>query len=196
MGLKRKVPPKVMAELVNLPKCMTLSEIGSIYGVSRQRVHQVLQEYKEEHPELFIKITDPAKKEIEKLLEKNMPLKKIAEHFNISINKLKKLMNKYGLKKVFIKEKLDKETLYSLFIEEEKSDSEIAKLYNCSKNTVMKLRYNHGITSDMRPSLKEKLPKDVFIDLYVSQKLPLSRIADLYNTHTQAISKLKREYSL
>jgi uncharacterized protein YjcR len=65
-------------------------------------------------------------------------------------------MEKYSLKRINIKDKLNKEILYSHFVLEGKTDKEIAELYNCSRNTVMKLRYANGIKRDMR-ELKQKV---------------------------------------
>lgn len=152
MSFKKHVSPEELANMVNPPNCISLSQIGKMYNVTRQRVHQVLKEYKKERPELFVERTFPSKQELEKLLEKNISLVSIANHFNISTSRLRKLMDEYGLKKEFIKDKLDKETLCTLFIKQRKTDEEIAKMYNCSKNTVKKLRYQYGII--MRPSKK------------------------------------------
>lgn len=156
MSLKKKLSPEVLADMVNPPKSMSLSEIGSIYNVSRQRVHQVLKEYKKLKPHLFKGPQYPSKEEIQRLLDKNISINAIAKHFNITTNRLKKLMGKYNLKKVYIKEKLTKEKLYLHFVLEKKSDREIAELYNCSRNTVMKLRYLNGITMDMRKEVDYK----------------------------------------
>lgn len=157
MSLKKKISPAKMAEMVNPPNNMSLSKIGAMYNVSRQRVHQVLKEYKEREPELFIKPEDPSKEEIKNLLDKNMSISAIAKHFGITTGKVKKLMQKYNLKKVYIKDRLTRDKLYLHFVIERKSDREIAEKYNCSRNTVMKLRYINGITIDLRNSLKKKI---------------------------------------
>jgi|LSQX01.2.fsa_nt_gb uncharacterized protein YjcR len=156
MSLKKKISPEKMAEMVNPPNSMPLSKIGSMYNVSRQRVHQVLKEYRQLEPNLFIKPKDPSKEEIQDLLDKNISLTAIANQFNVSVNKIRKLMEKYSLKRINIKDKLNKEILYSHFVLEGKTDKEIAELYNCSRNTVMKLRYANGIKRDMR-ELKQKV---------------------------------------
>ncbi|NLZ52085.1 MAG: hypothetical protein GX892_02870, partial [Thermoanaerobacteraceae bacterium] len=87
----------------------------------------------------------------------NMSISAIAKHFGITTGKVKKLMQKYNLKKVYIKDRLTRDKLYLHFVIERKSDREIAEKYNCSRNTVMKLRYINGITIDLRNSLKKKI---------------------------------------
>ena len=86
------------------------------------------------------------------MLDKNISINAIARRFNITPNKVSKLIKKYNLKKVYIKDKLTKEKLYFYFVVERKTDREIARMYNCSRNTVMKLRYMNSIKKDMRKS--------------------------------------------
>ncbi len=152
MSLKKKISPEELANMINPPNNMSLSKIGAMYNVSRQRVHQVLQEYKKLKPELFKKPEYPSKEELEDLLDKNISINAIARRFNITPNKVSKLIKKYNLKKVYIKDKLTKEKLYFYFVVERKTDREIARMYNCSRNTVMKLRYMNSIKKDMRKS--------------------------------------------
>lgn len=196
VGLKKLITAEEMANMVNPPSKMSLNDIGKKYGVSRQRVHQVLQEYKEQFPELFVGNVEPTKEEIKEKLDKNYSLSDIAKDFEISTGHLKKKMDEYGLKKQFIKDVLTKEILIELYVNKEKSDDEIANMYNCSANTVMKLRYNHNIHESMKRTLGEKLTRDIFIDLYINKKLLLVQLAELFGTNIQNVIKLKKEYKI
>lgn len=156
MSLKQKLSPREMAAMVNPPNRTPLSKIALKYNVSRQRVHQVLQEYRKVKPELFKNIEKPTREQIKKKIEKNEALIDIAKHLNITLGQLRKLMDEYEIEKKTIKDTLTKERLFSLFVIKRKSDSEIAGLYNCSPNTVKTLRYRHRILLKNRKGEMEK----------------------------------------
>lgn len=195
-GLKKVLTPQKMLELLSPPYKMNFSKIGMKYNVSRQRIHQIYKEYKRQYPEMFKLPQEPSKEEIEGLLKKNVPLSKIAATFDISVGRLKKLMFKYGLKKTFIKDVLTTECLKDLYIEQEKTDQEIAQFFNCSPNTVMKLRYSYGIYKHMRKPLCKKLTKELFYELYVEKDLLLSQIAELFNVNIQSVIEIKKSYGI
>lgn len=195
-GIKDSLTPEKMIELLSSHR-MNLSKIAKQYKVSRQRIWQIFQDYKANYPELFSNIRrEPNKEEIEELLAKHVPLFKIAEKFRISGTHLKKIMDRYGLKKMYIKDILTPECLRHLYVDLEKSDSEIAQLYGCSRNTVMKLRYEYGIYKAMRKPLVAKITKELFNELYVDKGLTLSQIADLFGCNIQTVAKLKKFYQI
>lgn len=194
-GLKHKLMPQELRRL--LDRNLSLSKIAQMYGVTRQRMHQVYCEYKELYPELFSEAKSlPSKEEIEGYLARNMPLSKIAQSFGISQSRLRKLMQKYSLKKELIKDRLTADELKRLYVESEMSDGEIAAMYGCSKNTVMKLRYTYGIYEFMRPKLEQKLPKELFEELYVKQELSLAQIAEIFGTNIVNVMELKKKYGI
>lgn len=196
MGLKKRLSPEKLADYVNPPRELSFSKIGRKYGVSRQRVHQIYNEYRSKWPELFITKRDPTKEELEALLKKHTTFRAMAEELGVTTGRLKRYLQTYGLKKPFLKDLLTKEVLMQLYVVEEKSDQEISKLYRCSPNTVMKIRYDLGIYESMRKTLRQKLTRDVFIDLYEKRDLSLNQIAHLFNTHIQKVIDLRKEYNI
>lgn len=196
MSLKDVLSAEKLAELLNLPKKKSLAAIGAEYHVSRQRIHQLYREYVRQRPELFPSRKVPAAEEIRDLLAANAPLSKIAKKYSLSVGKLKKYMNAYGLKKEYLKEKLKRDELYRLYVELEMSDEKIARMYNCSPNTIMKLRYENQIYERMRRSLRERLTPEIFKELYEKEGLRLEQIASLFKANVQTVIRLKREYGI
>lgn len=194
MGLKKTLTPSVLASYINPPMNLSFSEIGTKHDVSRQRVHQLYKEYKKNHPDLFVEKTVPGKAELESLLTSCPTLKEVAEKLDMTVNKLKRLMKRYDLKKQFVKEALSHDVLHQLYVVEEKSDDEIGRQFRCSRNTVMKLRYEFGIYESMRKTLADKLTKEIFEELYEQRGVSLHQLASLFGTHIQNIIELKTMY--
>lgn len=194
--LKQRLTPEKLANLVNPPNNVSLSKIGQQFKTTRQRVHQILRDYKQEHPDLFLKKKDPQKEEIKEFLSQNMPLFRIARHFDISTNRLKKLMVKYGVEKAYLKDIITKEVLEDLFVRQGKSNREIAAMYNCSHNTIMKLRYTSEVYKSDRDPLKSRLTKKIFKDLYVGKNFLLKQIAEVFGVNLHNVSRLKKEYKI
>jgi predicted DNA-binding protein YlxM (UPF0122 family) len=196
VSVKKELTPEILAELTNPPKEMSLSVVARKYRVTRQRIYQLYKEYKEENPGLFYEPPKMNSAEIQMFLNQNKTLTEIADYYEITTGTLKKFMKKNNLKKSYIKDMLTRDVLYNLYVELEKSDEEIAELFNCSPNTVMKIRYNEGIYEYMRKPLYEKLTKELFIKLYLKEKLCLIQLAELFNTNIQNILILKEEYGI
>lgn len=196
MSIKKVLTPEVFAKLANPPKRMSFSEIAKMYKVSRQRIYQIYNEYKSQYPDLFYEPPKPNREQIEEFLCNNWSLSQIAAYYEITPGTLKKYMEKYNIRKQFLKEILTRDLLYHLYVELEKDDIEIAEMFNCSPNTVMKLRYINGIYENMRKPLSEKLTREIFIELYLKKRLLLSQIADLFNTNIQNVIQLKKEYRI
>lgn len=125
-------------------------------SVSRQWVHQIYKEYKQQNKALFEKIEYQKKLEreenkisklkIEEYIKNRTSVAKICSELKIGYFTLKKLMDEYGLEIKPVKEKLDYETMYKLYILEEKTDKEIAGIYYCSKPTITAIRLKLNIT--------------------------------------------------
>jgi predicted DNA-binding protein YlxM (UPF0122 family) len=196
MSIKKELTLEKLAELTNPPIRMSLSVVARKYRVTRQRIYQLYKEYKEENPGLFYEPPKMNPSEIQKFLNQNMTMTEIADYYEVTTGTLKKFMRKNNLKKCYIKDVLTKEILYHLYVELEKSDEEIAELFNCSPNTVMKFRYNEGVYKYLRKPLYEKLTKETFIWLYLEEKLCLFQLAELFRTNIQNILALKEDYGI
>ena len=197
MCLKDNLTPEKLVDLLYKQK-LNMRQIGSQFGVSRQRIHQVYSAYKKNYPELFTahQTMVPSKKQIQNALAKTSSMAKAAQNLRLTTSQLRTLMKRYKLKKAFLKDRLEPQVLVHLYIDQELSDQEIASRFNCSPNTIAKLRYQYGIYQDQRPTLEEKLPKKLFEELYLGRGLLLSQIAELFGVSVQKIINLKKVYQI
>jgi len=196
MSLKKQLPPQVLAEMVNPPQCRSFGSIAREFGKSRQRVHQIYKEYKEKYPELFKEKEIPEGEVIKEALDRGDSYTKIMQDFNLTTTELKKILEKHGLKKKLVKDILTKERLMELYVDKELDDEAIGKMFNCSPNTVMRARYEHGIYKEMRRPLREKLTPELFKKLYVDERVKGVQLAELFNTNIANILELKKEYGI
>ena len=148
-------PEKMSLLLINDKK--TFADIGRMYKTSRQRIHQIYNEYSKE--EKYCKLFEnykriPSKEELELKFEKHCTYSELCEEYNISFLKLKKILKGYNLSKKFINEQLTREKLIDLFINKNMTDKQISKLYDCSENTVKKLRQDNEVIKKDRKNNK------------------------------------------
>ena len=196
MTLKEKISHEELAKYLNPPNPSSYQDLGNKYNVSRQRIHQLYQEYSQEKPSLFQQNSMPTKEELQPKLDQGNTLQEVADNFHISLSTLIRLMKKYGLKKKFLKEKMHRRVLHRLYVEKEWSDDAIADYFGCSVNTVMKARYENKVYASMRKPISEKLTKRIFYDLYVKQDLSLQQLAELFSISRQQVVKLKKAYEI
>lgn len=156
MNIKESLTPEKMSILLIKEK-KTFADIGRIYNTSRQRIHQIYNEYKtldlqkSEEKQLFKDFKRiPTKEEIQKKIEEHYTYSQLCNEYNISFLKLKKILNGYKLEKKFIKNELTKEILIDLFIHKNLTDKEISEIYDCSDNTVKKLRQDNDVIKRKR----------------------------------------------
>lgn len=151
-NIKEQLTPEKMSVLLIKEK-KTFADIGRIYGTSRQRIHQIYNEYssEEKYKVLFFNYKRvPTKDEILEKIEKHYTYSQLCTEYNVSFLKLKKILKSYGLEKKFIKEELTKSVLEELFLNKGLTDKQIADLYDCSDNTVKKLRQDNQVVKRKR----------------------------------------------
>lgn len=192
MKLKQELTPQILADLINPPESKSLQVIGEMFGVSRQRVHQILNGYKKEHPHLFVKKALPSALEMTVATS----LSELSRQYGVSVNRIKSLMKKASIEREPLTQKISEETLRHLYVQMEWGDKEIAELFGCSQHTVMKLRYGYGIHATLRLPLETKLSKERFVELYVEQGFLLTQIASVYGVGVQRITSLKKQYGI
>lgn len=190
-------------------KNMSLSKIGKIYGISRQRVHQIKQELEKKHGKITRRISiDPIT--LKHYLEQGWNASEIAKHFNMTPSKISRLIRQYqnqyeaGELNIAIKRKkaqdiLTKKELSSLYTEQLYTDKEIGEKYQLSSSTVSSLRKEYGIRTIHIKKIRELLKllsKEIFIDLYINQKYTLKRMAKAYNCSISSILKIKNIYQI
>jgi len=148
--LCKGLTPLLMATYVE--KKMTLEQIASVYGVSKQRIHQILTKYKGSHPELF-----PEKKldksEVQRRIEEGESITSIAKSADMSHGIVSTFMRKNGIEKKTLKDRLSEDKLRELVCQG-KTDKEIGDIYRAKELTIQALRYEYGIVKRIRKSKK------------------------------------------
>ncbi len=107
-----------------------------------------------------------------------------------------RLADKYGIQtKPMLKDVLTKEVLFALFVEQGIVDKDIAAKYNCSIETIKKLRKKYGITSAARTDVEPKISIEYFHRLYVEYGFTVKQLAKLLGTSVYQVLQLIKEFS-
>jgi predicted DNA-binding protein YlxM (UPF0122 family) len=208
MNIRKQLTPKKLIEL-HIRENLSLSEIGELYGVSRQRIHQLKKEYEKEQGKITRRVVIDALT-LKHYLEQGWTAKRIAEHLELRPSKVSRMIRKYkeeyeaGYSPINIHRKkaddiVTKEELYHLYIHQLYTDKEIAEKFQVSPSTINLLRKKYGIKTIKTKSLRRLpslLSKEKFIELYIHQGYTLKKIADLFQCNIVSIIKLKEEYNI
>lgn len=208
MGTRKELTSSKLIEL-HVRQNLSLSKIGEMYGISRQRVHQLKKEYEKSagkiNRRLFIDVIT-----LKHFLEKGWTAKEIAKHYEMKPSKISRLIRKYkeeyemGASNIKINRKtakdlISKSVLYDLYIHKLFTDEQIAKEFHVSPSTINLLRKEYGIPTNNDKSLR-KLPMELtderFKQLYANEGYTLQEIADKYQCNIMAIIRLKEKYQI
>jgi predicted DNA-binding protein YlxM (UPF0122 family) len=188
---------------------LSLTKIGEMYGISRQRVHQLKKEYERKHGTITRSVNIDVLT-LKHYLDQGWTAKQVAERFDMKASKVTRLIRKYkaeydeGITFIKIKRKVSKDIISKKELEEYYlvklyTDQEIAEMFQVSASTVGMLRKSYGIPT-IRTKALRKLPtvltKDKFRKLYLIDGYTLQEIADKFKCNVTAIIELKREYRL
>lgn len=143
---------------------LSLQEIGDIFGVSRQRIHQIKKDLESIHGKIQRKNTLDSFT-LKKLLDSGMSVKAIADMHHLKISKVNRLIRKceedykMGLSPIKVvrkksKDILTKGLLHQLYVIEKLTDKEIATRHHVSPTTVWLLRKKYEIESYYTKSLR------------------------------------------
>ena len=125
-----------------------------------------------------------------------MPVYKIAKTAGCSASLIRRLMVTYGLEaKPKLNELLTPEVLYSLFVEEKLRDKEIAKRYNCSVESIKKLRSKHNITDYSRRDSESDISIEYFHHLYAELGFSPKYIAKMMGCPLFRVKTLRTEFA-
>ena len=92
---------------------------------------------------------------------------------------------------------ITKEELEKLYITDKKSINDIAKIYNCRRQTISDYLKKFDIDKVSRfDRVKDRVTKTVLYDLYITQNLTEEEIYKQLNISPSTISKLIKEYNL
>lgn len=208
MPIREKLTAEVLIRL-HTQENLSLSKIGELYGVSRQRVHQLKKEYEKKHGRVtrrsFIDVIT-----LKHYLDQGWSAKQIAERFNMKSSKVSRMIREYkkqyemGRSIINIKRKkaedlLQRKDLYELYVNQLLTDKEIGERYQMSASTVGMLRKEYNITTNRTKKLRRLpkiLTKEKFIRLYVQEGNTLDEIADMYECNVSSILTLKQDYGV
>ena len=171
--LKDILTPEVFkAELSSL----NLSGIARKYGVSKQYIHQLHNEYRSLYPDMF---REP---EIEPdWLKEQLELHTVIEICNMtgkSYHHIRNLMRQYNLTKNTVTAAFDKEYIREQYVTLYRSDKSLAEHYGCSASLIRQFRYKHSILKSDRLPLSERLPLEEANRLIQVEGLSPSEISE------------------
>lgn len=130
-----------------------------------------------------------------------LPLSKIAERYNCSLNTVALKLRKYKIKvrslseanKLASENKLrliiPKEEVKDLFLNKKLSINKLTKYYNCSNSTIRDCLFRYNITKRIANWKKIDINKNDLMDLYLKQKLTTYEIAEEYGCCPATIRK-------
>lgn len=165
MNLREKLTPDKFIEL-HIRKNLSLTEIGEIYGVSRQRIHQFKKEIEVKHGKinrrLFIDVFS-----LKHFLEQGWTAKQIGEYYDLKPSKVARLIRKYkseyesGYSNIKIERKkiediISRDEIHELYIEKLYTDEEIAEKFNVSTSAINILRRQYNIKTNNNKSLRKE----------------------------------------
>ena len=142
---------------------LTLREVGAQFGISKQRVEQLLnragisrRKNTESAESLKAwaakKQSIPKGKLIELYVDKNLPIYKVLRELKTSAATLNEALDLYGIprrdKYILVASPLTRELLHRLYIEEGLTASEIARKYGKATITVQKKLSKFGIKNN------------------------------------------------
>lgn len=208
MAIRKQLTPEIFVNLY-VKKQMSLTKIGNMFGVSRQRVHQLKKEYEKKHGKMEKEITIDVIT-LKHYLDQGWTAKQIAERFELKPSKVTRLIRNYrekfnkGYVKLVLKRKtaedlISKNELESLYVKELLTDEEIGKKYQLSPSTIGMLRKRYNIQTIRTKALRKlplKLTKEKFERLYLKEKMTLQEIADKMDCNIVSVIELKREYRI
>ena len=142
---------------------LTLREVGAQFGISKQRVEQLLNsagiprrkntrsaKYLESRKKL--KRSIPKEILIELYVEQKLPINKILRKLKTSATTLDETLDLYGIPKrdkyILVASPLNRELLHRLYIEEGLTASEIARRYGIATITVQKRLSKFGLKNN------------------------------------------------
>ena len=208
MAVRKKLTAEKLIKL-HTQDNLSLAEIGKMYGVSRQRIHQLKKEFEEKYGKinrrLFIDVVT-----LKHYLDQGWTAKQIAERFEMKASKVSRLIRKYrsqyenGVSEIKIKRKtvdelINKYELKMLYEEKLMTDKEIAKHFQVSASTVGMLRRKYKIKT-MKTKALRKLPQMLthskFERLYLQEGYTLQEIASKFDCNVAAVIELKEQYGI
>lgn len=206
MSVRETLTPEKLIEL-HVRQNITLSQIGVMYSISKQRVHQLKKEYESNKGRIQRRLSLDVFS-LKHHLDQGWSVQEIASHFKMKDSKVARLIRKYKteydcgqsnirIAKRSLEDILPKENLFNLYVNQLYTDAEISEKYQISVSSVNNLRKKYKIKSLKTKSLR-KLPNDLtpqlFRQLYVIEGYTLETIAEKFQCSVVSVIKLKKIY--
>ncbi len=189
--IKDTLTPDVFkAELTEL----NLSGIARKYGVSKQYINQLYNEYRSIYPELFEEPEiDPCwlKEQLE-----NHTVVEICNMTGKSYHHIRNLMRQHNLTKNTATAAFDKDYVREQYVTLCRSDKSLAEHYGCSVSLIRQFRYKHSILKSDRLPLSERLPIEEAYRLVQEERLSPSQIGEKYDATPNEVIKLLNGYAI
>jgi transposase-like protein len=152
--------------------------------------------------------TKPTREELSSLYaDLGMSLKQIADKYHVSPTTIHVWMREYDIKTRergrYAIQIPTKEDLCALYVDGKLTMSDLSRIYNVSKTTIVYWLRHHQIKDEKRRdfcgtnALKHNKPtKEILLNLYENKNMSASHIGELYDLSTTTILTLCREYGV
>lgn len=186
-----------------------MKEVGLQFGISRQRVHQIVKKAKEK-PEKSKRLSSADIYRLVKLYEIGLSLREVGLEFGITAQRVEQIIKKAGIKKrKFTKtfklrrarrEKrkiLPKDLLVKFYKDEKLSISEILRQLNVSRNRFYKSLEHHNIPKRETERIQDsKLSEETLRRLYLDKNLTAAEIARQSGCATVTVKKRLSKFGI
>jgi len=108
---------------------------------------------------------------------------------------VKSYCKKYGIQnKQMLKYILTEDLLYDLFVKQRMTDGEIASTYNCSLESVKKLRSKYGIDANARADATNHITIELFHRLFVEYGFTIQQLSELLGCTQYAVRTMQQQF--
>lgn len=174
--LLEKIPP---VELLQLLHENTLAEIAEEKGIL---------------PEPIVGV-DTFSVEWFRIILRSMTPSDIMKTYHVGKAYVLDMIKTNNLEDITPANSMDEALVRKLYCDNRWSDEEIARVMNVPVYAVVCLRKNQGIKRSKQYTIAQRLPIDDFRNLYITEDLTISQIADMYDVSTKSVSTLKAQYA-
>ncbi|HUS49975.1 MAG TPA: hypothetical protein VMZ91_07400 [Candidatus Paceibacterota bacterium] len=208
MGKENIYIPKEELEKFYLDEKLPMSKIAKMFNCTHNSIAIKMKKYDikprttSESVKLFIKkkkINVPGR-ELIKLYQKEIPLNKIAENYNCSINTIMRRLRENGIsvnKSKGVRTNIKKKDLEKLYKKQKLTTYEIAEKYDCCQATIWKKLVEFNIPRRTPYELNSNVPsKKELIKLYIDKKLSTWEIQKRHGYSRSTIHRKLKKYRI
>lgn len=192
------IPSKI--ELLDLHKTLSQKKIAEKYNVSKSSVCRWFKKYNIQNNTSF-RETQKLSNDvlIELYVNQGLTTSEIAEKCGVcrvTVGKWLKVCKIPRVDATKPKPVPPRDELFSLYIEQKKTLEEIGLIYKVNRNLVSNWLSIYNIQIRMYNIRIERPTKEILERLYISEKLTLSSIADIWNTNITVVRRWFEKYKI